>query len=56
MNPVAPHITEELWEATGLGGMLHDSTWPKYNEDKTQDEVIEMPIQINGKVRGGKLL
>ena len=52
LNPVAPHITEELWEIAGLDGMLHDETWPKYDEDKTQDEVIEMPVQINGKVRG----
>ena len=52
LNPVAPHITEELWEITDLGGMLHDQKWPQYDEDKTQDEVIEMPVQVNGKVRG----
>ena len=52
LNPVAPHITEELWQASGLRGMLHNQTWPKYDENKIQDKVIEMPIQINGKVRG----
>ncbi|TJX13350.1 leucine--tRNA ligase [Tissierella creatinini] len=52
LNPVAPHITEELWEVIGLEGYLFDSTWPVYDEAKTKDEVIEMPIQINGKVRG----
>lgn len=52
LNPVAPHITEELWEVNGLKGRLHETSWPKYDEEKTRDEVIEMPIQINGKVRG----
>ncbi len=52
LNPVAPHITEELWEIHGLEGRLHETSWPKYDEEKTKDEVIEMPIQINGKVRG----
>lgn len=52
LNPVAPHITEELWETTNLGGYLHDTTWPIYDEEKTKDDVVEMPIQINGKVRG----
>ena len=52
LNPVAPHITEELWEIAGFEGMLNQSTWPKYDEEKTKDEVIEMPVQVNGKVRG----
>ncbi len=52
LNPVAPHITEELWESAGFDGYLHDAKWPKYDEEKTKDEVIEMPIQVNGKVRG----
>lgn len=52
LNPVAPHITEELWDALNLGGYLHDQKWPVYDESKTKDEIIEMPIQINGKVRG----
>ena len=52
LNPVAPHITEELWETTNLGGYLHDTSWPIYDEEKTKDDVVEMPIQINGKVRG----
>ncbi|WFA09649.1 leucine--tRNA ligase [Tissierella sp. Yu-01] len=52
LNPVAPHITEELWNVIGLEGNLFDATWPKYDEEKTKDQVIEMPIQINGKVRG----
>jgi len=52
LNPVAPHITEELWTVCGFKGMLHESKWPVYDEEKTVDELIEMPIQINGKVRG----
>ncbi|NLY45332.1 MAG: leucine--tRNA ligase [Tissierella sp.] len=52
LNPVAPHITEEIWQEIGLEGFLHDTTWPKYDEAKTKDQVIQMPIQVNGKVRG----
>lgn len=52
LNPVAPHITEELWETVGIEGRLYETTWPKYEEAKTIDDVIEMPVQINGKVRG----
>ena len=52
LNPVAPHITEELWKITDLGGFLHDTTWPIYDEKKLKDQIIEMAIQINGKVRG----
>lgn len=52
LYPVAPHITEELWEIAGLEGCLHDSPWPAYDEAKTVDDVIEMAVQINGKVRG----
>ena len=52
LNPVAPHITEELW-TTVLG---HTSTityekWPEYDETKTIDNEIEIPVQINGKVK-----
>lgn len=52
LNPVAPHITEELWQILGFEGMLNESEWPKYDENKVKDELIDMPIQINGKVRG----
>ena len=52
LNPVAPHITEELWEINDLEGMLYNNTWPVFDEEKTIDDVIEMPIQVNGKVRG----
>ncbi len=52
LNPVAPHITEELWQLIGCPGYLFNTSWPKYDEAKTKDDVIEMPIQVNGKVRG----
>lgn len=52
LNPVAPHITEELWETIGIEGYLYNTTWPKYDNEKTIDNIIEMPIQINGKLRG----
>lgn len=52
LNPVAPHITEELWELLGFEGMLNESKWPEYDQNKIQEDVIEMPVQVNGKVRG----
>ena len=52
LNPVAPHITEEIWEMTGFDGMLNQAAWPAWDEEKTVDDVIELPVQVNGKVRG----
>lgn len=52
LNPVAPHITEELWETYGSGGYLYEQEWPKYDEEKTKESVIEIGVQVNGKVRG----
>lgn len=52
LNPVAPHMTEELWQIIEFKGMLNEAAWPTYDEEKTRDEVIEMPVQVNGKVRG----
>ena len=52
LNPVAPHITEEMWELCGAEGMLNQQPWPQHDESKTIDNVIEMAVQINGKVRG----
>lgn len=56
LNPVAPHITEEIWAANGLSGMLNEQSWPVWDEDKTIDDVIEIAVQINGKVRGTMLI
>jgi leucyl-tRNA synthetase len=52
LYPVAPHITEELWEMADFAGELHQTDWPEYDETKTVDAVIEMAVQVNGKVRG----
>lgn len=51
LNPVAPHITEELWESCNFGGHLCEQSWPSYDEDKTVEDVVEVPVQFNGKVR-----
>lgn len=52
LNPVAPHITEELWEMMGFEGRLYQTAWPEYDEAKTVEQTIEIAVQINGKVRG----
>ena len=51
LNPVAPHITEEMWEQAGFEGRLYQTTWPVFDEAKTVDSTLEIPVQINGKVR-----
>ena len=51
LNPIAPHITEELNEQLGFKPIC-ESTWPIYDESKTTDSEIEIPVQINGKVKG----
>ncbi|MBC3797466.1 leucine--tRNA ligase [Acetobacterium tundrae] len=52
LYPVAPHITSEIWQNMKMGGTLDEAAWPQYDESKTVDNVIEMAVQINGKVRG----
>lgn len=51
LNPVAPHITEELWEIAGFCGRIYQSSWPAYDEAKTVEDEIEIAVQINGKVK-----
>ena len=51
LNPIAPHITEELNEQLGFKPIC-ESEWPKYNEEKTVETVKEIAVQVNGKVRG----
>ena len=51
LNPFAPHITEELYGLLNTGHTISDSTWPKYDESKTTDDEIEIPVQFNGKVK-----
>ncbi len=51
LNPVAPHITEELWSICGYEGRLYVQSWPEYEEAKTVENTVEMAVQINGKTR-----
>lgn len=51
LNPVAPHITEEIWQAVGYEGRIYQTTWPEYEEAKTIEATIEIAVQINGKTR-----
>ena len=52
LNPVAPHITEELWQTVlGYTESIAYAKWPVYDEEKTKEDEIELPIQINGKLK-----
>ena len=52
LSPFAPHISEELWETLGGEGMLANGKWIDYDEAKTVADTVEIPVQINGKLRG----
>ncbi len=52
LNPVAPHITEELWELVGFPGRVYQAAWPKYDESKLVESTVEVALQINGRVKG----
>ena len=51
LNPVAPHITEEMWEACGFGTPIYTQSWPTYDENKLVADEVEIAVQIKGKVR-----
>lgn len=52
LNPFAPHITEEVYEACKLGnGILAEAEWPKYDESKCVDDTVEIVVQVNGKIK-----
>ena len=51
LDPFAPHICEEIWEAQGFGDMIVRQPWPQYDEAKCVDETVEIAVQITGKVR-----
>ena len=52
LNPVAPHITEELWQIIGGSGYVYEQTWSEYEEAKTVENTVEIAVQINGKTKG----
>ena len=51
LNPFAPHITEEIWEAQGFAGMLNQQNWPEYDPAKCVDATVEIAVQISGKIK-----
>ena len=51
LNPVAPHITEELWSVKNYGGYVYQQTWPEFDEAKTVEAMVEIAVQINGKTK-----
>ena len=52
LNPFAPHVTEEVYEACNLGeGILAEAKWPEYDEAKCVDESVEIVVQVNGKIK-----
>lgn len=52
LNPFAPHVTEEVYEACNLGnGIVAEAEWPKYDEAKCIDESVEIVVQVNGKIK-----
>ena len=51
LNPVAPHITEELWNILGHNNTIAYEPWPTYDENKCKENEYNLPIQVNGKLR-----
>jgi len=51
LAPLAPHITEELWQHLGGDGTVHDAPWPKFDPALAQDESFQLVVQVNGKVK-----
>jgi len=55
LNPVAPHITEEMWEMAGFqaeySGHIYQQKWPTWDEAKTIEDMVEIAVQVNGKLR-----
>ena len=51
MSPMAPHISEELWERTGRGFSIHDRAWPEWDDGLAADAVITLVVQVDGRLR-----
>lgn len=56
LNPVCPFITEELWAMLGHNNTIAFEKWPEYDENKMVENEIEIPVQVNGKLRGKVLV
>ncbi|HTL69753.1 MAG TPA: class I tRNA ligase family protein, partial [Candidatus Eisenbacteria bacterium] len=51
LSPFAPHLAEELWSRMGHAKSLAHEPWPAFDPSKTEDEFIEIPVMVNGKVK-----
>jgi len=51
LAPAAPHIAEELWHLTGHDGSVHQQSWPVWNADLAREVLLQVPVQINGRLR-----
>ncbi len=51
LSPFAPHIAEELWQALGHGATMAHESWPTWEEALIKEDTIEVPVQVNGKLR-----
>ena len=52
LNPIAPFITEEIWEMLGHNNTISYEKWPTFDETKIEEDEIEIGVQVNGKLRG----
>src|SRR5260370_16302465 len=50
--PLAPYLAQELWEMVGEKGSLLKGSWPKYDAALAKEEELQIPVQVNGKLRG----
>jgi leucyl-tRNA synthetase len=51
LNPMAPHVTEELWERLGFAGRISSAAWPTWNDAYLVESEVELVVQVNGKIR-----
>ena len=51
LAPGAPHMAEELWQLTGQRGSVHRQPWPAWDAELAQDEILQLPVQVNGRLR-----
>ncbi len=56
MAPSTPYVAEELWERLGMPYSVHHQPWPEYDPALTEDDAVEVVVQVNGKVRDRLLL
>ena len=52
LAPMTPHLAEELWEMLGHTGGLWTASWPAFDEALTREDEVEIPVQVNGRLRG----